>query len=242
VSEEVVAADVLAEQVAYYRARAPEYDRWFRREGRYDRGVAATARWFAEIDEVSGAFDALPLDGADVLELAPGTGIWTERLAGRVEALTAIDASMEMIGRARTRLGPLARGVDFVQADLFSWRPSRTYDGLVCCFWISHVPAERLDAFLRMAAESLQPGGWVFFLDGRREPTSTASDHVLPDGQVMTRRLDDGRAFRIVKNYWTADELEHRARSAGLNVTVRETATYFQYGVGRAAGHYSRTL
>lgn len=29
---------LLAEQLAYYRARAGEYDQWFLREGRYDRG------------------------------------------------------------------------------------------------------------------------------------------------------------------------------------------------------------
>ena len=31
--------DLLAEQRSYYRARAPEYDEWWQRQGRYDRGV-----------------------------------------------------------------------------------------------------------------------------------------------------------------------------------------------------------
>jgi demethylmenaquinone methyltransferase/2-methoxy-6-polyprenyl-1,4-benzoquinol methylase len=30
--------NILAEQLAYYRARASEYDEWFQREGRYDHG------------------------------------------------------------------------------------------------------------------------------------------------------------------------------------------------------------
>jgi hypothetical protein len=29
---------ILREQADYYRARAPEYDQWWLREGRYDRG------------------------------------------------------------------------------------------------------------------------------------------------------------------------------------------------------------
>jgi len=37
---------VLLEQVAYYRARAGEYERWWLRQGRYDRGPVATRRWF----------------------------------------------------------------------------------------------------------------------------------------------------------------------------------------------------
>lgn len=81
----------------------------------------------------------------------------------------------------------------------------------------------------------LLPGGLVFFVDGRREPSSTAADHVLPDGEeeAMIRRLDDGREFRIIKSFWDRDELAERCRAAGLGVDVRETATYFQYGVGR---------
>ena len=30
---------LLAEQVAYYRARSAEYDQWWQRQGRFDRGV-----------------------------------------------------------------------------------------------------------------------------------------------------------------------------------------------------------
>ena len=33
--------EVLASQRAYYRARASEYDAWFLRQGRYDRGRSA---------------------------------------------------------------------------------------------------------------------------------------------------------------------------------------------------------
>jgi len=227
--------DVLAEQAAYYRARAPEYDRWFRREGRYDRGPAETARWFAELDEVRTALAGVPLDGGDVAELAPGTGLWTELLVDRARSLIAVDASPEMVEEARRRLGPKAVKVDFVVADLFDWRPARTFDAVAFCFWISHVPDERLDGFLAGVASMLRPGGAVFFVDGRREPLSTAADHTLPSAgqEVMERRLDDGRRFRIVKAFRTAADVEERCRRAGLDVDVRETATYFQYGAGR---------
>ncbi|MBX6342304.1 MAG: class I SAM-dependent methyltransferase, partial [Thermomicrobiaceae bacterium] len=47
----------------YYRERAAEYDEWFYRQGRYDRGPEANARWFAEADEVAAALDALDLRG-----------------------------------------------------------------------------------------------------------------------------------------------------------------------------------
>lgn len=229
--------ELLGEQLTYYRQRAGEYDRWFRREGRFDRGEAATAAWFAEVEQVRTVLAQVPLDGADVLELAPGTGIWTELLAARAGHLTAVDASPEMVAECRRRLGPAADQVSFVLGDLFSWAPGRTFDAVIFCFWISHVPDERLDGFLARVAGMLRPGGTVFFLDERPEPSSTAVDHVLPVSgeEIMLRRLDDGRQYRIVKNFWSASELEERCRRTGLDVVVTETPRYFQHGVGARA-------
>lgn len=149
VGEETSGTDhLLAEQLGYYRARAGEYDRWFRREGRYDRGADARAAWFAEIGEVRAALGELPIDGCDVAELAAGTGIWTEALAARAAHVTAVDASPEMIAENRRKLGPRAGRVTYVAAGLFQWHPGRTWDAVVFCFWISHVPQARLDGFL----------------------------------------------------------------------------------------------
>lgn len=114
-------SQVLAEQAEYYRARAPEYDRWFFREGRYDRGEEATALWFSELEEVRAALARLPLDGADVLELAPGTGVWTELLVDRARQVTAVDISSEMVEENRRRLADNAQSLSFVLADLFEW-------------------------------------------------------------------------------------------------------------------------
>jgi len=227
--------EVLRGQIDYYRARANEYDHWFLRLGRYDYGEAATRRWFEQVAVVRAALDGVALDGADVLELAPGTGIWTEQLCARAGRLTAVDASPEMIALNRERLGDGVAKVTYVEADLFDWTTTDTFDAVVFCFWISHVPQNRLDAFLEKVATLIKPGGSVFFLDGKRERTSTAADHVLPsvDEELMIRRLEDGREYTIVKNFWAAPELEARCLRAGLSVKVRETADYFQFGIGR---------
>ena len=231
-------ADVLLEQIQYYRARATEYDDWFLRLGRYDRGEDATRRWFEQVEEVRRALRALPLDGKNILELAPGTGIWTQELCNRVAHLTAVDVSSEMMALNRQRLGNRADKVTFVEADLFEWLPAQQFDAVVFCFWISHIPVNRIDQFLANIVTMLVPGGTVFFLDARKEHTSTATDHVLPssDEEVMTRRLDDGREFNIIKNFWTAAVLEDKCRRAGLDVQIHETADYFQFGTGTRRG------
>jgi demethylmenaquinone methyltransferase/2-methoxy-6-polyprenyl-1,4-benzoquinol methylase len=71
---------LIEEQIAYYQARAGEYDEWFLRQGRYDHGPEMNARWFAEVEQVARALEAFAPAG-DVLELASGTGLWTQRLA-----------------------------------------------------------------------------------------------------------------------------------------------------------------
>lgn len=239
-ADEAVAAATLEEMAAYYRARAGEYDEWFERRGRYDRGAEANARWFAEAAEAFAALDALAM-GGDVLELAPGTGIWTERLLRTAATVTAVDASPEMVAINRARVGEVGEGrVRYVLADLFAWRPERAYDGVCFGFWLSHVPRERLDAFLGTVAAALEPGGTVFFVDNHSgaEPTARSPDQHRPEAgaQLMTRRLNDGREYRIVKNFYEPALLEERCAAAGLDVAVRETATSFLYGTGHRRG------
>lgn len=228
---DLVSEGVLKEMATYYRERAYEYDEWFERKGRYDRGPELNARWFTEAQEVQTELERLHVEG-DVLELAPGTGIWTRQLLRTATTITAVDASPEMLALNRARLA--SERISYVQADLFNWQPERTYDAVCFSFWISHVPLERFPAFAEMVAGALRPGGKVFFVDGRHEPTSTAADHTLPEKteQVMTRKLNDGRAFQIVKNFFSREMLRESFARVGLNIIVEETPTYFIYGTG----------
>lgn len=230
--------EILRQQISYYDARAPEYDDWFYRRGRYDRGAEATGRWFAEVDQAASALDALPFDDAEVLELAPGTGLWTQRFLGRVETLTVVDVSAEMVKVAEERLGDQWGDVVFEQADLFEWEPVREYDGVVFCFWISHVPETHLDTFIQKVARSIRRGGFVYFLDSRREHQSTAVDHVPPReyDEAMTRRLDSGEEFTIIKNFWTLADLVDRFNRCGIELRVVETPTFFQFATGTRTG------
>ena len=237
-TELVDEATLLAGQLAYYRARAGEYDRWYRREGRYDRGPAATSAWLAELAEVEAGLAAVPVDGLRALELAPGTGIWTERLAERAASVTGLDASPEMLERCRGRLGDLARRVELRCVDLFDWEPEERWDLLFAGFWLSHVPERRLASFVAKMARAPVPGGRILLVDSRPEPTSTAVDHRLPPAgeERMTRRLDDGREFEIVKRFRTGPELERAFGVAGITLEAHETATYFVWATGRLDG------
>lgn len=226
---------IISEQQDYYRARAAEYDEWFERTGRYDHGPELNARWREEADEVRAALRDTDL-GGDVLEFAGGTGIWTLELARRAESVTVVDASAEMLAINRQKLDDAGLGekVTRQEADIFAWRPDRRYDAVFFGFWISHVPDERLAEFLATVRAALKPGGCVFYVDSKREASGTAADQPLsaPENPVMTRRLNDGRTWRIYKLFRSPDVMDRAFAECGIDLTVHETATYFQYGIG----------
>jgi 2-polyprenyl-3-methyl-5-hydroxy-6-metoxy-1,4-benzoquinol methylase len=227
--------ELLQQQIDYYRARAREYDEWFLRQGRYDHGAEVNHRWFAEVAQVVDALDVFEPTG-DVLELACGTGLWTQQLVRHAGRVTAVDAAAEVIAINRQRLGPDAP-VEYVQADLFSWRPSRQYDVVFFSFWLSHVPPERFDAFWDLVRSALKPGGRVFFVDSLYIESSTARDHRLEgdDATAVTRRLNGGETFRIVKVFYRPAELEARLKARGWEIAVEATPNYFLYGLGSPA-------
>ena len=222
--------DLLAEQIAYYRSRAPEYDEWFLRRGRYDRGPGANAHWFEEVEQVRGALAAAAPFGR-ALELACGTGLWTERLLPQAEELTAVDTSPEMIAENRARVGA---GVRYLKANVFTWRPDRLYDFVFFGFWLSHVPPARFEAFWSMVEAALAPGGRVFFVDSLHHRDSAARDHTLgAETDVRTlRRLNDGREFEIVKLFYRPEDLGARLSALGWDVQVEGTPRFFLYGEG----------
>ena len=218
---------LLAEQIAYYQARAAEYDEWFLRQGRYDRGEAHRALWFGEVATVEAALaDAAP--GGDVLELASGTGLWTQWLAATATRLTAVDASPEVIAINRARVR--APHVQYVEADLFAWVPSAAYDFVFFSFWLSHVPHERFETFWTMVRRALKPSGTVFFVDSLAAPDAIARDQNLETDGIVERRLNDGRTFRIVKIFYEPTGLGARLAQLGWTASLKATPNFFVYG------------
>ncbi len=207
-------APLLEEQIAYYRALAGEYEHH--------------ALDVAGEDDLVAAFEAFAPTG-DVLELACGPGMWTERLLRTATSVTAVDASPEMLARARARVG--GAPVRFVQADLFAWEPDRRYDAVFFGFWLSHVPMDRFDAFWATIGRCLQPGGRVLFVDdGYRTPDELIEGEA---SSTIRRRLKDGTAFRAVKVPWDPAALEARLAGLGWSIAVRSTDGPFYWGAGK---------
>lgn len=223
---------ILQDQIAYYRARAGEYDEWFYRLGRYDRGPELNQLWFEEVARLYAAVRALaPVQ--ETLELAAGTGIWTTELAAISQHVTALDASPEVLAINQRKIGD--RPVTYEVVDLFAWQPQTQYDLVFMSFWLSHVPPERFAPFMDVVRRGVRPGGQVFMIDSLPEWTSTAKDHAAyqPDSIYHTRKLNDGQEYQIIKVFYDPDDLKNRLANQGLSAEVHTTGRCFWWAQAR---------
>ena len=219
-------SDPLGEQKRYYAERAPEYDDWWFRRGRYELEPEARASWQEDVAEVETALDVFAPRGS-VLELAAGTGIWTRKLVRLADGVVAVDANAETLALNTS-------DAELVQADVFEWEPEEPVDIVFFSFWLSHVPQSRFDEFWALVRSAMRPDGRVFLIDsGAGDTAHTGTDRA---GEEETRSLSDGRSFRIVKRRWPPVELAERVRLLGFDLQLRDTANgHFVYGGGGLA-------
>ena len=198
------------EQVAYYRARAAEYEVTSYRDVRAaDRRIAALVR------------DLRP--GGDLLEIACGTGRWTRHLAGCAATVTAVDAAPEMITLARKHV--TAGNVTFVTADILAWAPPRRFDTIFFAFWLSHVPASEFGRFWSLVRSALTSGGRVLFVDD--QPAAAGRETYLAgSGEVVQRRLRDGTCHRLIKVARDPADLTRQLTRLGWQATITRSGDW----------------
>jgi SAM-dependent methyltransferase len=206
--------DLLDEQIAYYRARAAEYDATSQPEG--DPFATHGAATRAAVERL--------IWGGSVLEVAAGTGQFTGVLAARADALTATDASPEMLERNKAKTGdPRVR---YEVADAFALEPTHAYDAVFFGFFLSHVPPSRFDAFWDVLDGQLRPGGQAVFVDEARHGL-WGEDWIDEEAGLVRRTLTDGSVHRAVKVLWRPDALERRLSELGWRASVHAEGPFY---------------
>ena len=204
---------------AYYAARAPYYDDVYDKPER--REDIAFLR-----EHLAAAFA-----GRAVLEVACGTGYWTQFIAPAAAAMTATDAVAEPLELARRRPGVAA--VRFERADAYDLPGSLgRFDAAFAGLWFSHVPIGRRPGFLASLHRRLAPGARVVLLDN-----SAVQCRELPiaerDAEGNTyqhRRLKDGTVHRVLKNFPARDGTGGAARRRfGTRPEYRELQNFWLF-------------
>ena len=180
----------------YYQARAPEFEFVYDKLER-QADLAELKSWLTEEAR----------DGT-VLEIACGTGYWTEAAAVAAKAIVATDINPGPLEIARSKgLGP---HVVFAQADVYAL-PDYGYAfdvGMAHFFW-SHVSIVDQQKFLAHFASRLQPSAKLLMIDNTFVAgSSTAPSRTDAFGNTyQRRRLQDGSEYEIVKNFPTHAQL-----------------------------------
>jgi ubiquinone/menaquinone biosynthesis C-methylase UbiE len=168
------------------------------------------------------------LAGHRVLEVACGTGYWTEVSAQTSEFILATDANESVLDIARGKqLAP--HKVSFRQADAYALDElPRNFTALLAAFWWSHIPWQDIQKFLHSIHSFLPPGSTLVFLDNRYvESSSTLIDKRDEAGNTyQTRKLSDGSAHQVLKNFPTKEELL-QTMDVGFNETSVVELDYF---------------
>ena len=198
--------------VDYYSRRAGEYERIYQKPERQE-----------ELRQLTGLLQE-NVRGRRAIEVACGTGYWTQVAATSATSLVAFDINETVLQLARAKfIDP--RKATFARADAYcpSVCPERL-DAAFAMFWWSHVPRAKRRGFLAALHSVLVPGAVVAFVDNTFVPgESTPIARTDPEGNTyQTRKLEDGRKFEVLKNFpgdgefrellsGRADQIEFRA-------------------------------
>ncbi len=216
-----------AEMAAYYEARAPEYDEWYERRGRYA-DPARDGLWFSQLQvlhaRVARFAAGLP-PGATVLDAGCGTGRWTAVLAERRDVATlGLDRSAAMLGQAQARIRRLGLHAAFVLGDALALPlGDGSLDAAFAGFLFDHLAPDQRAAFLAELRRVVRPGGGVLVIDSRLEPRHQG------EWEIQERVLTDGRRFRVRKGLFTAETLARSLGPLGA-AEVGETPDFFVWG------------
>ena len=179
------------EHANYYGARAPEYDA----------SVGyGTDRVEAGLAPLKNQLRAT-LAGYDVLEVACGTGYWTQAVAQTASSVLAVDLDQTSLALAKARLAAKDT-VRFQRANAYSLdEVEGRFTAAFGMFWWSHVPTAQLTTFLSTLHSKLQSGAPVVFVDQLpyKHPGSRRFDD--EGNSVEQRTLFSGATYEVVKNF-----------------------------------------
>jgi 2-polyprenyl-3-methyl-5-hydroxy-6-metoxy-1,4-benzoquinol methylase len=189
------------DMIAYYRDRAKEYERIYSKPERQDDIKAAAEllqRFFYD---------------QKVIEVACGTGFWTEFIGKTATSVLATDINETVIEIAKIKTQS-NESITYQVADLYRYKSESLFEGLFAGFIYSHVPKLELGEFFRRINELVGDDGLVVLMDNNYVE---GSNHPITetDGEgntYQTRKLDDGSTHRVLKNFPVENDLREQTQ------------------------------
>ena len=201
----------------YYAERAAEYDEVYRKPERQ-----------ADLARLKQLLPPL-VAGKRVLEIAAGTGYWTQVLATTATSITATDLNAETIAIAAQRdyspADVALRTADAYQLDAVPG----DFDLVFCGFWWSHIGRADIPRFLAGVRARTGAGTTLVLADNRYVlGSSTPISRKDSRGDTyQVRRLADGREYEVMKNFPGREQVAADLEPAATDLAWTELDYYW---------------
>lgn len=168
------------------------------------------------------------LRGHVVLELACGTGYWTNVIAVSADSVVAIDINPEMIALAKLRALP-AEKVQFRVADAYKLPDGLgSFTAVFIGFWWSHVKREQQEKFLAHLRSKVGDAVIVLLDDVYVEGSSeTVARTDLEGNTYQIRVAPDGERYEIPKTYPSDSALRKKLASSVREIKIVRLEYYW---------------
>jgi 2-polyprenyl-3-methyl-5-hydroxy-6-metoxy-1,4-benzoquinol methylase len=202
--------------VEYYKERAKEYEKIYEKPERQE-----------ELDRATKILQEIFFD-KEVLELACGTGYWTERIAMTARSILATDINKAVIDIARQKIFSKA-SVNFQVQDIFNLTPEYKYDSLFAGFIWSHIRLQDLDNFLSVVHNCVNPGGTIVFMDNNfvADSSRPITETDTQNNTYQARQLENGKDYLVLKNFPTETDIREILGDKARDVTFHSLIYYW---------------
>ena len=201
----------------YYHKRAREYETIYDKPERQ-----------AELDWLRQRIPQV-FRGRTVLEIACGTGYWTQFIAKSAKHVHASDINAAVLEIAGEKPMPAGR-VTFFRGDAVALENAPAgCDAAFAGFWWSHVKKADLARFVQALAKTLQPGATVAILDNSyAEGSSTPISRTDAEGNTyQMRTLANGEKYEVLKNFPSSLDLAEAVRPVAREAHLESLAYYW---------------
>lgn len=202
--------------VEYYNNRAKEYEEIYSKPERQDE--------LKKIKEIL----KNTLSGKDILEIACGTGYWTEIISHAAKSILATDINDSVLEIAESKNYPKNK-VKFQKQDLFLFTPENKFESLFGGFIWSHIKLQELDNLIDTINSFIDPNGTVVLLDNNYVE---GSSHPITEkdeagNTYQTRKLKDGSSHNVLKNFPSEEFIMKKLEGKGEEINLKNLKYYW---------------
>ncbi len=163
-----------------------------------------------------------------VLDVACGTGFWTETISETAKEISGTDINKEVLDIAKSKKYDCK--IEFIRDDAYQLKKiTKKFDSLFSGFWFSHIPKSRIEDFINVIYDKLENNSMIVFMDNNFvKGSSTPISRYDNEGNTYQNRiLKNGSSHEVLKNFYNKNELSECFSKYGNDLEIIELTYYW---------------